>query len=495
MLDNSQADVSSAAKKLLKDGKLLETTEALAFKVSNKYDFARRFAREYSLILAGQTIKYLNVGQLDRAYSHVGLYAPPGLGKDYAWKLVQTSGIFPTDVFRVKKIENVTEAALAGTITESTLIPPPTVTEDILFVGEYATLVRGNIATAISADLRAILESGEYSRRVAKIGRLKEIIHTQPSSPQAKYVQEQIREYKKLGMTIDLTKCEINVKTTTSWIVSSAKFGSETYYGRSLLNMGDVNRYRWLSYVPTREERLRITSEVGSLPPVTISAQEKKVCREAWAVLVKGLRTHIVEIPRDSQSYYERQRIWDDTQKTLMDTYRDEMANDIYFNQIVNMRTRAEFTRLMYQHAVLKQYERDQGYDFTQPHKFIIDYKEDGEFAKQLWISEYVPSMIDVVKDVLKHPDAKIKSTRETLTAKGEAIVIEKLKKGPAKREELLKLLSGYGISVYLLDNRILRKLITQGTIVRNHFGWYSLTVDLNKRQISIEDTVKKIQQ
>jgi len=482
---------SSQAKKILKDGVLLETTEALSLQVSNNYDFARRIVQELALIFAGQIIKHLNVGQKDRAYSHAGLYAPPGLGKDFAWKLVATSGIFPADALRMKKLENVTEAALSGTANDNTIIPPPTVNEDIIFVGEYATLMRGSNAQPVSADMRAILESGEYSRRLAKIGQLKEAIMIHPDSNEAKYIKKQLEDYAKIGMTVDLDKSEISIKSTTSWVVASAKFGSEMTYGRSLLSMGDINRYRWRSYLPDRDERLKITSEIGSLPPTTPNVAEKNACREAWTLLIAGLRENPaegLEVPRDEQSYYTRQRIWDDTQKILMDTLGNKLE-DVYFEQLVNLRTRAEFTRLMYQHATLKQFERNQSHDFSQPYKFVINNVEDGEFAKQLWISEYATSMIDVMKDVLRQPGSN-RSIRITLTAKGKTLVLEKLKEGPTKREELIKIMNKNGISPYLLDNEILKALRKEEKITRDSFGVYSLGTTGKQDQAMLDSSM-----
>lgn len=474
-LDERKPDL--AAQRLLLDGRLLSSIEAIALKLSNNYDFARRIVQEVSLQVAGQIIRYFKVDQLDRAYSHAGLYAPPGLGKDYAWKLVQTSGIFPTDKIRMEKMDNITEAALVGTVTELTIIPPPAVTEDIVFVGEFATLMRGHAAASIAADMRAMLESGEYSRRLAKIGVLKEILMTQPHSHRAKYIQDQLRKHEDNGMTLDLDRSRIYVKTATSWIISSARFGSETTYGRSLLNMGDVNRYRWRSYLPDRKERLRIASEVGSLPPIKIEGAERKVCREAWNTLVSSIRSLVINglpISRDEQSYHERQKVWDATQKAMMDTYEKVMTK-VHFNQLVNLRTRAEFTHLIHQHAVFKQFERDQGYDFAQPSRFIVDYTEDGEFAKQLWVSDYVPSMIDVINDILRHSKSGNKSARGVSTAKGEEIVVERLKEGPAKRAELKRMVEKVGISSSTLDNQILPALLRKKTIKHGRFGWYSL--------------------
>jgi hypothetical protein len=489
-----KVDANPEAKKILKDGALLETTEALALQVSNDYDFARRIIEEISLIYSGQIIKRLNIGQPDRAYSHAGFYAPPGLGKDFGWKIAASSGILPTDTFRLTKLENVTEAALSGSINELTLVLPPTVTEDVIFVGEYATLNRRSSAAAITADMRAILESGQYSRRLVKIGRLKEELQTNPDSSQAKYVKRQLVDYEKYGMHIDLNKCEISVKSTTSWVVASARFGAESQYGRSLLSMGDINRYRWRSYLPEREERLKITSLIGSLPPITVDAGAKIACREAWATLISSMRKSDVNglvVPRDEQSFHERQRIWDETQELVMDTFQNEMHDEVYFSQLFNMRTRAEFTRVMYQHAALKQYARNTGGDFCLPEKFVIDYNEDGEFAKQYWLSEYVPSMIDVINDVLRTTSITKKSQRETLTSRIIEIVTDRLANGRAKREELVELLKAKGIKYYLLDSKVLPLLIEREIIIRDSFGYYSLAEKSQEKLIGLWDSMR----
>jgi len=84
----------SGARRILLDGRLLRTIESLALQHSNKFDFARRIIQEFALILAGRLIRYLNVGKRDRAYSHAGIYAPLGTGKDYSWRLIENSGIY-----------------------------------------------------------------------------------------------------------------------------------------------------------------------------------------------------------------------------------------------------------------------------------------------------------------------------------------------------------------------------------------------------------------
>jgi hypothetical protein len=488
------ANVSPEAKKILTDGLLLETTEALALQVSNDYDFARRIVEEIALIYGGQIIKHLNVGQPDRAYSHAGLYAPPGLGKDFGWKIASSSGILPTDTFRLTKLENVTEAALSGSVNEFTLVPPPTTTQDLIFVGEYATLKRGSSAAAITADIRAILESGQYSRRLVKIAKLKEQLQTTPESVQAKYIRQQLLSYEKIGMHVDLDKCEISVKSTTSWVVASARFGAESQYGRSLLSMGDINRYRWRSYLPERQERLEITSLIGSLPPITVDARAKTACRDAWSILIGRMRKSGVNgllVPRDEQSFHERQRVWDETEQLVMDIYPNEMHTDVYFSQLFNMRTRAEFTRLMYQHATLKQFARSGGSDFNLPGSFIVDYNEDGEFAKQYWLSEYTPSMIDVINDVLRTTTITAKSKRETLTSKTIDIVIDRLIQGSAKREDFVELLKIKGIKHYLLDSKVLPLLVDREIIIRDSFGCYSLAEKYEEKLILLHDSIR----
>jgi hypothetical protein len=400
----------------------------------------------------------------------------PEAKKVYAWSIATNSGIFPSGKFRITKLDNITEAVLEGTIFENKIVPPPTVTEDIIAVMEAATLLSGPNAAALSADLRAMLEKGEYSRRLAKIGKLDEMIQTAADDKKIGYILSQMTEFEKIGMKIVTKTCEIQIKTTTSWIISSASFGSHAANNKSLLSMGDLNRFRWRSYLPSRDERLQITSEVGSLPPVICNSTKRTICNEAWITTIDSLRKLSIDnfaVPRDEQSYLGRKNSWDEMIKEAKDKHK-KLESETYYNQIVNMRTRAEFTRLMYQHAALKQFARDTGTDCSFPEKFIIDYKEDGEFAKTLCINEYKPTLIDVIHDIVGN-QTKAYSCRITKTTIGEQVVLERLKTGHAKRDELVKLCEAQGISQYTLDNQILPYLLNQARIKRLDHGSYAL--------------------
>jgi len=459
---------SPTARKLLLDGELLEVTETLALKLAHGYDFAKRMIQEISLIIAGQSIKFLDIGLPDRGFSHAAFYGAHGYGRDFTWRIAETSGIFPiNDPIRAKRLDNITEAALIGTVEEYHILPPPTVTEDILFVGEYATLAKGQNAEGMAANLCSMLETGEYHRRLAKVVKLREILDD-PNDRRRKRLVGDIEECKHMGMHIDVNRGAIRVDTTTSWIISSARFGSEVVQGRPLLSMGDVDRYRWRSFSPTREERLKVTSEVGSLPPVDINATEISAVNEAWRILHTTLKemtaTRSIKVPRDDMSYQLRKRIWDDTQKEMLELYPD--MKDIYEDQLVTLRATAEFRRLMYQHAALKQFARNQGHDFAEPGKFVIDYEEDGEFAKQLWLTEYVPSLMEVVDDIL-HSSLLRRSRTVTFSEKGSEVVLKRLEEGSAAHDELVEVAADAGIKKSLLSNVVLPTLLKKDLICK----------------------------
>ncbi|MDH5787883.1 MAG: hypothetical protein OEZ40_06310, partial [Candidatus Bathyarchaeota archaeon] len=306
--------------------------------------------------------------------------------------------------------------------------------------------------------------------RLAKLAYFKEILYAPGEEWKKKYLQDQLEYYRKQGMSIDLDRAEIHIRTTTSWMIASARFGSPSIEGRPLLSMGDVTRYRWRCFIPSEQERFQITSEVGGLPPETVSGTEKRSCCEAWKVLISALRKNVVDgsvmVPRDEASFQSRKEIWNQTVREMTDLYGEKMS-EVYLEQLVNLRTRAEFTRIMYQHAALKQFERSQGYDFVLPSKFIINYDEDGEFARQLWLSEYVPSMMSVIDDITHFAHSWRGRRIATSTQRGEEIILKRLEKGPADHGELEKLVREAGITASLLNNYILPGLIRKGLICK----------------------------
>ena len=454
-------------RKILLDGELLETTEALALKLSHNFDFPRRIIEEISLIISGQAIKFLDIGLEDRAFSHAALYGTHGFGKDFTWKIAMTSGIFPFGAtLHAARLDNVTEAALIGTITESEIVPPPTISQRIIFVGEYSTFMKGLNADKLAANMRSLLGTGEYHRKLAKVVGLKEIVNDSTDKRRHRLMDE-LEKYKKLGMSIDVNTGMIHVRTSTSWIISSARFGSDLVYGKPLLSLGGVDRYRWRSYLPTREERIRVTSEVGSLPSTSIQTAEIETVNEAWRILYTSLRKltsgKSIEVPKDEASYQIRRKIWNETQKEILDLFPD--MNEVYEDQLLTLSARAEFRRLMYQHAALKQFEREPGHDFSEPMKFRIDYEEDGEFAKQLWLNEYVPSIMNVIDDIMQRKSKRSKRTSKSV--KGEKIVLKQLEEGSKTRKELLKCTRKAGIKDTLIDNVVLPSLVEQGLICK----------------------------
>jgi hypothetical protein len=470
--------ISTEAKRILLDGELLEKTEAVALKLSHNYDFARRMIQEISLILAGQAIKHLDVGIKTRAFSHAGLYGAHGFGRDFTWDIATKSGIFPiNNPIRITRLDNITEAALIGTISESQIVPPITVTHDMVFVGEYSTLMRGQNADSLAASMRSLLETSEYRRRLAKVAGLNFILEGDDKKRKRSLIKA-LEEASKKGLFIDTSIGEIAVETTTSWIISSARFGSDYTYGKPLLALGDVDRYRWRSHLPTKEERLKITAEVGSLPPIVASDVDIRTINEAWKFLLNTLYRKIgqnaIKVDSNEWSFQKRKKLWVDTQNLIFETY-PELAEQ-HVDQLINLRTRAEFRRLLIQHATTKQFQRDQGYDLAEPGKFIIDYKEDGEFAQNLWLEEFVPSMIDVIDDIQKYDPKRRSKRRKTLTQKGEEIVKKRLEKGIAGAAELAELVKKKGISVSLLNNKILKKMLREDIICKpTGYKYYKL--------------------
>ena len=164
----------------------------------------------------------------------------------------------------------------------------------------------------------------------------------------------------------------------------------------------------------------------------------------------------------------------------MLDAYPELKKKDD-FDQIMSLRNASEFRRIMYQHAALKQFARSSGNDLSISEKFQIDYKEDGEFAKRLWLEEYVPSILDVISNI-SSSNAK-PAKRRTKTKIGMDLILERLEKGPAKREELVALAEKNGVSSFLVDNQILPKLIESGLIVRDSQGWYCLQKDKEKTE------------
>jgi hypothetical protein len=399
------------------------------------------------------------------------------LGRDFTWRIATRSGIFPIENnLRVTRLDNITEAALIGTITDMEILPPVTITDNVIFVGEYSTLMRGSNAETLAANLRSLLETGEYERRLAKVVGLKAIIDD-PKNPKRQQLLDDIERLKTRGMEITIEEGRIRVQTTASWIISSARFGSEFAYGKPLLSLGDVDRYRWRSYLPTRDERVEITSEVGSLPPIDISTADIIHLNQAWRTLFEALRRTTrdgsIKVSLDATSYYIRKKIWEDLQKEVLETYPE--MKPIYDEELLTLRATGEFRRLMYQHAATKQFERDQDYDLAAPGKFIIDYEEDGEFAKRLWLDEYVPGIMDVIEDITRYETTRKSKRTGTSTQRGEDIALKRLEKGPAEPKELVKLAEDAGVKTSLFNNRVLPILLKKGFICKPHYGLYKL--------------------
>jgi hypothetical protein len=66
--------------------------------------------------------------------------------------------------------------------------------------------------------------------------------------------------------------------------------------------MGEISRLRWRTFLPSREETIRITEEIGSLPPIIANTAARAVCKEAWAATIDNLRkvsADAITVPRD----------------------------------------------------------------------------------------------------------------------------------------------------------------------------------------------------
>jgi len=93
------------------------------------------------------------------------------------------------------------------------------------------------------------------------------------------------------------------------------------------------------------------------------------------------------------------------------------------------------------------------------------------DYASKAW------TWFEKVLEIMRKPQ-QTENTKGSLTRKGRQIVIQRLKEGPAKREELRQLAAKADIDHSLLDNQILRLLIRENKIERFKPGWYRLITD-----------------
>lgn len=111
----------------------------------------------------------------------------------------------------------------------------------------------------------------------------------------------------------------------------------------------------------------------------------------------------------------------------------------------------------------------------SQTNPFLIVEKHDVEraidYTSKAWT--WFEKVIEI-----KRESRQAENTKGFLTRTGRQIVIERLKEGPAKREELRLLVAKAGIDHSLLDNQILPSLIRDKTIERFKPGWYRLVTD-----------------
>ena len=105
--------------------------------------------------------------------------------------------------------------------------------------------------------------------------------------------------------------------------------------------MGDIDRYRWRSYLPEKNERLKVVSDVGSLPPVTVNSSKIKVLNEAWGLLFTTLREMTakqpIEVSRNGASHQARKKVWDDIQKEMFERFTD--MKEEYVDQQATLRS------------------------------------------------------------------------------------------------------------------------------------------------------------
>ena len=406
------------AQQILLDGVLLEYTEQLAHSVLNN-PFSVDVITEIGLIMAGQIAKWhkLPGGMTDRGFSHALMYSPRGMSKGMTLDFAFTPGITPFWLdtgkrLRYEMIDDINPAVLTGSVANGYILEPPILSNDIIICEEYETIMAGMDFRQIRADLRRLLDKGKYNKRRVKVcGELHKQLDQSPK--RRDILLAQLRELDKRGMKFDINSGKIEIQSTTSWICASARFGSAGTQGQPLLELGDLSRYRTIASTPTRSERYRTCREVFKARPVSKKISSiKNPTRRAWSYVNDLQHFETIELDGDIEIVKVRGEIYD----KLMDEIGNEYGNYLndgedYWDEIINNRFAAEIRRVMVQHALLNQFERDQGYDFDpHPQKFRMDYKRDAEYATRRYLDTYIPGIISIIRDIKKKRDKKVKS-------------------------------------------------------------------------------------
>jgi len=416
---------------ILERGELLQAMEQIAYTENNNDEWHRRCARALALVLAGQCLRRAKDGT--RLYSHLGLYQPKGMGRGHFLRWIDSTKAIPKPYFdgeqkqingfSIVSLDAASDAALASSVTtEGTIKPSVLVRNDIVKVEEFATLMApGN--EGLMSNVRRILEDGNFTRDLLKLMRFREILKDaeraeKQLSTTKKLTDRQILElakvvdrgemlkkdlekWRKRGLSIDIEEGRMSLRSHASWIISSARFG-DTSRTKPLLDLGDLDRYVWVSNIPSLAERKAIIRKVGFNPVPEKCEYDPEAVNEAWSLLfnVTGkfrLKSQSIELPRSEELSEKMVSYWDATERSLLEEFT-EVITERHQEEFNTLRYMDEFKRVALQHATLMQFKRDSSFGLTPT--LVIDYDEDFAFARDVFLSEYIPSFIEVMNDV-----------------------------------------------------------------------------------------------
>jgi len=501
-----QLKTEQEAQRILVNGELPQATETLAYVDNNNDEWHRRCARVLSLaVLAGQMLCRDKNGT--RLYSHVGLYQPHGMGRGHFLHWLYHSDVMPRakkgdrDAFSMAIRDDVSSAALLGSITSEGEIKPPPLLQDVIIVEEYATLFKSG--EDLSACIRKCQEEGSFTRDLVKFKMIKDILQRgawankqlatgkfkneknilelAEIADKAEKMQEEIDRWRKRGLFIDLSSGKMTVRTHASWIISSGRFG-DTVKTKPLLTLGDLDRYVWVSSVPSIEERKDIVRKVGLFPPKEACAYEPNSVALAWLRLKRAMekfreKDRAIEIPRTSEANEMMKKYWDETLTGAMKEYGDQIQEQ-HLEQMITNRYAAEFIRVAYQHATLMQFKRNSNFHDSKA-EFLGPYDEDFAFARDMFLSEYISSFIEVINDVnrtwvtaLAHRE-RDETRREERAKKDQNLILEAFRKIGAKDMLILDLFKTVqslgGPSSYVGFWKLLERASARGLIEKSH--------------------------
>jgi len=414
------------AREILENGELMEATENLCYIECHNDEWARRCARATSLLLAGQLLKRTKDGE--RLYSHLGLYQPHGLGRGYFLKwLTRKTSVIPRQKkdmagFRIAVRDSVTEAALMGSLTAEGEIKPSPLLADVIVVEEYASLLSKD-DQELAASIRRSQEDGVFSRDLLKFRSPAAVFHQADEAravlsndkitnqkiiadavkalEREKNLNEQLAKWKRRGLYLNVALGRMTIYTNTSWIISSATFGA-TLKSKPLLELGDLDRYIWVSSLLTLTERRDVVEKVALYPPRENCPYEPEAVSIAWRWLYGAMLKYRkqLEIPATKEDYDIRLRYWRETINSAQNEYADKIKPD-HLEQFLTKRYAMEWIRTAYQHATFVQFKRNPDFMNTDA-KFILVPEEDYQFARDMFLAEYLPSFIEIIDDVQK---------------------------------------------------------------------------------------------